>query len=93
MMHRLRNTLNAKFGKAPSDVFNLEDPPGFHVFVALAGSTGLPSGLVGNAVMCLQIRPLDPSYNAIFCFSFGGPKLAYKNKLGTTSWSEWYYIS
>ena len=84
------NELNSKSIRI--GVYDLNNPPNDYFFIAKAGSTNLPPGYLGNAVMCIQLY-LSENYGAMLCFGFGNDNIYIKRKQRDYGWSDWASVS
>ena len=80
-------------GTIPKGKYDLDNPPSYSIFQAIAGSTNLPPELGGNAAFVLQLVTENILYGAMIVFGFGSDKIAIKRKNASEQWSEWRYFS
>lgn len=83
----------SQFGRIPKGKYDLDNPPSYSIFQAIAGSTNLPPELGGNAAFVLQLVTENILYGAMIVFGFGSDKIAIKRKNASEQWSEWRYFS
>ena len=84
----------AKRGEVPSAIYDLDNPPSYHVFEALAGSKNIPEEIGGNSVFVLQLLPFNSVYGAMLIFGFGAQnRIGLRRKFNSETWSEWHYVS
>lgn len=83
----------SQFGRIPKGKYDLDNPPSYSIFQAIAGSTNLPTELRGNAAFVLQLATENILYGAMIVFGFGSDKIAIKRKNASEQWSEWRYFS
>ncbi len=83
----------ASNGRIPKGKYDLDNPPSYSIFQAIAGSTNLPPELGGNAAFVLQLVTENILYGAMIVFGFGSDKIAIKRKNASEQWSEWRYFS
>lgn len=84
------NELNSK--SVIRGIFDLDNPPNHYFFIALAGSTNLPPGYRGNAIMCIQAY-INEDFRTMLCFGFGDDNIYIKRKQRDFGWSDWASVS
>ena len=63
----------------------------YRIFTQGSGGT-MPSGISGNQ-LCVIVACVNPNFNAQLAFSFGTDKLAMRRRNGSTTWTDWKYIT
>ena len=75
------------------DVSDLDNPPKAFILNVSADSKGVPSQIGGNSCVVFQHNFNDNTYTAQLAFGFGSDKLAIRRKYGSTTWTEWKYLT
>lgn len=63
----------------------------YRIFTQGSGGT-MPSGIGGNQ-LCVIVACINSSFNAQLAFSFGTDKLAMRRRNGSTTWTDWKYVT
>ena len=73
--------------------FDNTDPVRGYILHADTESTHTPSSICGgNQFTVIQVLPAHLNYGAQLAIGFGYPYLAWRDRQGTTSWSDWQKI-